>query len=64
MFLLRTRRPQRYGKWIEKMLAPDPDAEDYGQQDPGIVLDGGLTGIEFEARDVPPDGDDDAPTAL
>ena len=46
------------------MLAPDPDAEDYGQQDPGIVLDGGLTGIEFEARDVPPDGDDDAPTAL
>ena len=27
------------------------------------MLDGGLEGIEFEARDVPPDEeDDDAPT--
>jgi hypothetical protein len=23
MFLLRSRRPERYGKWIERMLAPD-----------------------------------------
>ena len=62
MFLLRSRRPHRYGKWIDKMLAPDPGAEDYGQQDPGIALDGGLTGIEFDARDVALDGDeDDAP---
>jgi hypothetical protein len=54
MFLLRTRRPQRYGKWIDRMLAPD--GEDEGQ-DPGILLDGGLTEIEFEASDVPPDNE-------
>jgi hypothetical protein len=59
MFLLRARRPQRYGKWIDRMLAPDPDADDYGQQDPGIELDGSLTGIEFDARDVLPDENDD-----
>ena len=45
MFLLRSRRPQRYGKWMDRMLAPDPD--DY--QDDGIALDGGLTDIEFSA---------------
>ena len=62
MFLLRSRRPQRYGKWIDRMLAPDED-EDV-EQDPGIVLDGGLSGIEFSARDVPPEeDDDDAPDA-
>ena len=27
MFLLRARRPERFGKWIERMLAPDPDEE-------------------------------------
>lgn len=59
MFLLRSRRPRRYGKWIERMLAPDPEAADYWEEDPGIVLDGGLTDIEFHARDVPPDDDDD-----
>ena len=53
MFLLRSRRPQRYGKWIDRMLAPDPEADDYGQQEPGIELDGRLTGIEFDANDVP-----------
>jgi len=63
MFLLRTRRPQRYGKWIDRMLAPVQDEDDC--EDPGIVLEGGLTGIEFEACDVPADHDDhDAPTAL
>jgi hypothetical protein len=56
MFLLRARRPQRYGKWIEKMLAPEPqDGEQGGYQDPGFALDAGLTEIEFEADDVPPD---------
>ena len=54
MFLLRTRRPHRYGKWIDRMLAPDEDA----QQDPGIVLDQGLTEIEFDAEDVPPEDQD------
>jgi hypothetical protein len=53
MFLLRTRRPQRYGKWIDRMLAPEQDED--ASEDPGIVLDGGLTEIEFEASDVPPD---------
>ena len=63
MFLLRTRRPHRYGKWIDRMLAPD--RHEIGEHDPGIALDGGLTGIEFDAFDVRLDDDDDeAPTAL
>ena len=41
MFLLRSRRPQRYGKWIERMLAPDTD----DLVDDGIRLDGGLADI-------------------
>jgi hypothetical protein len=53
MFLLRARRPQRYGKWIDRMLAPEADEDASG--DPGIVLDGSLTAIEFDAGDVPPD---------
>ena len=52
MFLLRTRRPQRYGKWIDRTLAPLGEDEE-AEQDPGIVLDGGLSGIEFDADDVP-----------
>jgi len=56
MFLLRARRPQRYGKWIDRTLAPEPD--EYASDDPGITLDGGLTGIEFGARDVPADEED------
>ncbi len=44
MFLLRHRRPARYGKWIERMLGPDE-----GNDDPGIVLDGRLAEIEFGA---------------
>jgi hypothetical protein len=66
MFLLRSRRPQRYGKWIEKMLAPEPeDEEDYSYGDPAIALDGGLEGIEWGGNDVPPTGkgerNDDGP---
>ncbi len=53
MFLLRSRRPQRYGKWIERMLAPEQD--EYASEDPGIVVDGSLDGIEWGASDVPPD---------
>ena len=59
MFLLRSRRPQRYGKWIDKMLAPERDED--ASEDPGIILDGGLEGIEFEAKDVPPDDDSEQP---
>ncbi len=32
MFLLRSRRPQRYGKWIDRMLAPEPRRRTHGQQ--------------------------------
>jgi hypothetical protein len=60
MFLLRSRRPQRYGKWIDRMLAPEPEEdEDGAYEEPGIALDGGLTRIEFDADDVPLDGADD-----
>jgi hypothetical protein len=59
MFLLRSRRPQRCGKWIDRMLAPD-SSEEGTEEDPGIILEGGLEGIEWEARDVPP-GDDGGP---
>ena len=59
MFLLRSRRPQRYGKWIDRMIAPDPD--DFDHPDPGIRLEGGLSGIEFDARDVPPEEEDEQP---
>ena len=51
MFLLRARRPQRYGKWIERMLAPDDDRD--ALEDPAIRLDGGLEAIGWQ------DGDDD-----
>jgi hypothetical protein len=57
MFLLRSRRPQRYGKWIDRMLMPERDEE--APEDPGIVLEGGLSGIEWEARDVPPDDENE-----
>jgi hypothetical protein len=66
MFLLRSRRPARYGKWIDRMLAPPGDGAD-GVEDPGITLDGGLSRIEFEARDVPPEdgnGADDGGSEL
>ena len=48
MFLLRSRRPQRYGKWIERMLAPDTELEDSdGYEDPAILLEGRLTAIDW-----------------
>lgn len=58
MFLLRSRRPQRYGKWIEKMLAPEPAATDH--PDPALRLDGTLDSLEFRARDIPLDEERDA----
>ena len=68
MFLLRSYyRPDRYGKARERVPAPECDefGEEYPVEDPGIVLEGGLTQIEFEARDVPvEEGDDDEPYAL
>jgi hypothetical protein len=68
MFLLRSYRPERYGKALDRLLAPDGDEyeDEYARNDPGLALDGQLTGIEFLANDVPPDseGDDDEPHAL
>jgi hypothetical protein len=45
MFLLRSRRPERFGKWMDRMLAPD--AQEF--EDDGIRLDGRLEEIEFGA---------------
>ena len=68
MFLLRSYRPERYGKALDRLLATDggEDDDEYVRNDPGITLDGQLTGIEFLARDVPDDseGDGDEPYAL
>lgn len=55
MFLLRARRPQRYGKWIDRMLAPDGEAV---EQDLAIALDGQLDRIEWDAEDIPPAEED------
>ena len=58
MFLLRARRPERFGKWIERMLAPDPDNE-FSDADPAIRLDGGLESIEWTANRDPDDDEDE-----
>ena len=65
-FLLRCYRPERYGR-ARELPAPrcDEFGEDMGPEDPGITLDGGLSEIEWNARDVPFEvGDDDKPHAL
>jgi hypothetical protein len=52
MFLLRWRRSQRYGRWIERVLPPDldPHVEDcrVRTSDPTWRFNGDLEGIEFE----------------
>jgi len=53
MFLLRSYRPERYGEPLDPLL--EPGEEEEFLRDPGIALDGGLTGIEFDADDVPLD---------
>jgi hypothetical protein len=64
-FLLRSYRPERYGNAVSQLRACEGDEEEELSRDPGIVLDGGLTEIEFNARDVPLDDDDnDEPCAL
>ena len=57
MFLLRSYRPERYGEPLDPLL--EPGEEEEFLRDPGIALDGGLTGIEFDADDVPLDDTDD-----
>jgi hypothetical protein len=66
MFLLRSYRPDRYGKALDLMTARREEEGEQPCEDPGITLDGGLEGIEWSARDVTLDdrGDDEAPYAL
>ena len=65
MFLLHSYRPERYGKALDRLLARREAEGEDGPDDPAITLDGGLTEIEFYAKDVPlDDGDDDEPGAL
>jgi hypothetical protein len=47
MFLMRSRRPKRYGKWLDRMLAPDP----VEYEDEAIRLDGHLDCIEYDETD-------------
>ncbi len=58
MFLLRSYRPDRYGRAADLLPAPSEDGEEC-PRDPGMILDAGLTGIEFDARDVPLDDDEE-----
>jgi hypothetical protein len=58
MFLLRSRRPRRYGKWIDRMLAPD--ANEDADFDPAIRLGGSFDEIEFQADDPPDDEEDES----
>lgn len=44
-FMLRARRPERYGKWIDRMLAPEYENNEF---DPAIRLDGGLEKISWQ----------------
>jgi hypothetical protein len=58
MFLLRTRRPDRYGKAIERtppVAVGDETEEAPRRTDPGIELDGGLEEIAWNARDYVPE---------
>ena len=58
MFLLRSYRPERYGRALDRQLADDEaDRDEYARNDPGIALDGQLTGIEFLANDAAPDSE-------
>ena len=63
-FLLRSRRPRRFGSWLDRL--PPPGGEPY--EDDGIALEGELTGIEFDAPagehgNPVDDGDDDGDAA-
>ena len=64
MFLLRSYRPERYGKALDLLIARREEAGEDGPEDPGIALDGGLEGIEWNANDVPLEDDDEGPYAL
>jgi len=52
MFLLRSRRPERYGKWIDRMLLPE---DEDSHPDAAIRLDGGIERIAWDAENQPDD---------
>jgi hypothetical protein len=54
MFLLRSRRPARYGKWIERMLAPEPDilGAVRGEEESADILDTELVEIAERAPEI------------
>ncbi len=54
MFLLRTRRPARFGRWIDRMLAPEPDrfGEVRGREESADVLDAELEEIGERAPET------------
>lgn len=56
MFLLRSRRPQRYGKWTERILPPED--EEPGE-DPATRLEDGIGRIEWDAGADEDDGADE-----
>ena len=53
MFLLRARRPARFGKWVDRMLAPEP----FAQEETDDRLDDALKIIDRYTREA--DDDDD-----
>jgi hypothetical protein len=64
MFLLRSRRPARYGKWIDRMLAPEPpDSNDhYRFQDQLFEIS--LKAPEREGNPIGGDEDDEGDDEL
>jgi hypothetical protein len=64
MFLLRSYRPERYGKALDLLIARREEEGEEGREDPGITLDGGLEGIAWSAKDVSLDHHDEGPHAL
>ena len=50
MFLLRTRRPERYGRWIEQAPPPPKEEDEWDHPDPAIRLDGGIERIASDAE--------------
>lgn len=59
MFLLRSYRPERYGKALDPMIAQADEEHDGLRDDLGIALEGRITTIEFRAEDVQTGGDQD-----
>ena len=55
MFLLRSRRPHRFGKWVDRMLAPEPD----DNEESAGLLEAELTEIA-ESAPLENGNDDDA----